>query len=73
MPPPFVPITDDLLWNPKLTVTRGSKPQLGKEPWRICLLQITTSPGLQTIGTASSSRSLPVSETSFLISIFPSL
>ena len=72
-PPPLTPRTDERLWKPKLTVTLFSKPQLGKDPWSNWRLHITASPGLQTMGTAPLSLSLPDSATSFLMSIFPTL
>ena len=53
------------------TVTRQSSLVFANEPWSTWRLLMTTSPGAQTMGTASGSRSVPASATFALMSTLP--
>ena len=53
------------------TVTRHSSLVFANELWSTWRLLMTTSPGAQTIGTASGSRSVPAFATITLMSTLP--
>jgi hypothetical protein len=66
----LTPSSDARRWKPKLTVTRTSSLVFANEQCSAWRLHIATSPGAQTSGTASGSRSDPAAATNALMSAF---